>query len=114
MRKLLVPVLVMFGLVACAVTGSPPRDLFAKDDHAALAAWYTKEAAGLRWKVEEMRLMREMYAAPSYQPAPKESKAELIAHCQRFIELYSKAAEEAESMAQAYRGITEHKHEGDR
>lgn len=108
------PVLVLFGLVACAVTGSPPRDLLAKDDHAALAAWYTKEAAGLRWKVEEMRLMREMYEAPSYQPAPKESKAELIAHCQRFIEYYTKAAEEAESMAQAYRGITEHKHERDR
>lgn len=112
--KSLMPVLVMFGLVACADIGSPPRDLLAKDDHAALAAWYAKEAADLRWKVEEMRLMRNMYEAPSYQPAPKESKAELIAHCQRFIELYSKAAEEAESMAQAYRGITEHKHERDR
>lgn len=114
MRKLLALVLVMFALVACAVSGSPPRDLLAKDDHAALAAWYTKEAASLRWKAEEMRVMREMYETPSYQPAPKESKAELIAHCQRFIEYYSKAAEEAERMAQAYWGITEHKHERDR
>ena len=113
MRKLLVPVLVMFGLVACAAIGNPPRDLLAKDDHAALAAWYAKEAASLRWKVEEMRLMRDIYAAPSYQPAPKESKAELIAHCQRFIEYYTKAAEEAERMAHAHRGITEQKPERD-
>lgn len=62
------PVLVMFGLVACAASAGPPRDLIAKDDHAALAAWYTKQAADLRWKVEEMRLMREMYETPSYQP----------------------------------------------
>jgi hypothetical protein len=108
------PVLVMFGLVACAVTGSPPRDLLAKDDHAALAAWYAKEAADLRWKVEEMRLMQDIYAAPSYQPAPKESKAELIAHCQRFIELYSKAVEEAERMAQAHREIIRQGSESDR
>jgi len=114
MRKLLVPVLVLFGLVACAVIGSPPRDLLAKDDHAALAAWYAKEAAGLRWKVEEMRLMQDMYTAPSYQPAPKESKAELIAHCQRFIEYYTKAAEEAERMAQAHRKIIGQKSEKDR
>ena len=78
------------------------------------AAWYTKEAAGLRWKAEEMRLMLETYANPSYQPAPKESKAELIAHCQRFIEYYSKAAEEAERMAQAHREIIRQKSERDR
>jgi hypothetical protein len=112
--KSLIPVLVIFGLVACAVTGSPPRDLLAKDDHAALAAWYAKEAAGLRWKVEEMRLMQDMYTAPSYQPAPKESKAELIAHCQRFIEYYTKAAEEAERMAQAHREIIRQRPESDR
>jgi len=110
----LVLVLVMFGLLACAVTESPPSDLIAKDDHVALAAWYAKEAAGLRWKAEEMRQMRDMYAKPSYQPAPKESKAELIAHCQLFIEHYTKAAEEAERMAQAHRAIIGQKSERDR
>lgn len=109
-----VPVLVLFGLVACAVIGMPPRDLIAKDDHAALAAWYTKEAAGLRWKAEEMRLMLEIYANPSYRPAPKESKAELIAHCQRFIKYYTKAAEEAERMAQAHRDARKQSQEMDR
>ena len=109
-----IPVLVLFGLVACAAIGSPPQELIAKDDHAALAAWYAKEAAGLRWKVEEMRLMQDMYADPSYQPAPKESKAELIAHCQRFIEYYTKAAEEAERMAQAHRKIIGQNSERDR
>lgn len=98
-----VAVVVMFGLMACTVIERPPQDLITKDDHAALAAWYVKEAGRLRWKAEEMRLMLEIYAKPSYQPAPKESKAELIAHCQRFIEYYTKAAEEAERMAQAHR-----------
>ena len=109
-----VPVLVLFGLVACAAIGMPPQDLIAKNDHAALAAWYTKEAADLRWKAEEMRLMLELYANPSYRPAPKESKAELIAHCRRFIEYYTKAAEEAERMAQAHREIIGQKSERDR
>lgn len=110
----LMSVLVLFGLVACAAIASPPQELIAKDDHAALAAWYTKEAAGLRWKTEEMRLMREMYAKPSYQPAPKESKAQLIEHCQRFIEYYTQAAEEAERMAQAHRKIIGQNSERDR
>ncbi len=55
-----------------------------------------------------------MYAAPSYQPAPKESKAELIAHCQRFIEYYRKAADEADRMAQAHREIIVQSSERDR
>lgn len=58
--------------------------------------------------------MQDMYETPSYQPAPKESKAELIAHCQRFIEYYSKAAEEAERMAQAHREIIRQRPESDR
>jgi hypothetical protein len=107
----LVSIVVMFGLVACAVIESPPSDLIAKDDHGALAAWYEKEAARLRWKAEEMRLMLDMYARPTYQSSPKESKEELIAHCQRFIEHYTKAAEEAERMAQAHRAIIGQKSE---
>jgi hypothetical protein len=111
--RFFVPILMMFGLLACADIKSPPSDLIANDDHAALAAWYSKEAADLRWKAEEMRHMREMYAKPSYQPAPKESKAELIAHCQRFIEYYSQAAQEAERMAQAHRAIIGQKSDRD-
>ncbi len=101
----IVAALAMLGIMACAVIASPPQELLAKNDHAALAVWYAKEAAGLRWKSEEMRQMAEMYAKPSYQPAPKESKAQLIAHCQLFIEYYTKAAEEAERMAQAHRDV---------
>jgi hypothetical protein len=108
-----VPILVMFGLVACAAIESPPQDLIAKDDHATLAIWYAKEAAGLRWKAEEMRQMQDIYSQPSYRPAPKESRAELIAHCQLFIEYYTKAAEEAERMAQAQRAIIGQKSERD-
>ena len=65
--------------------------------------WYEQEAVRLRGKVEEMRQMVELYAKPSYQPAPKESKSELIAHCQLFIDYYTKAAEEAEALAKLHR-----------
>ncbi|MBA2486433.1 MAG: hypothetical protein H0V35_10115 [Nitrospira sp.] len=99
----IVAILVMVGVVACATVASPPQDLVAKYDHAGLEAWYVKEAAGLRWNAEEMRQMRDMYAKPSYQLSSKESKRELIAHCQLFIEYYTKAAEEAERMSQAHR-----------
>lgn len=47
--------------------------------------------------------LRRSCILPSYQPAPKESKAELIAHCQLFIESYTKAAEEAEALAKLHR-----------
>lgn len=107
------PILVMFGLVACSAIESPPRDLITKHDHAALATWYAKEAANLRWKAEEIRQMQDIYSQPSYQPAPKESKAELIAHCQRFIEYYTQAAEEAERIAQAHRASIGQKSEVD-
>ncbi len=85
-------------VMACAAT-APPRGLIERHDHGGLAAWYAQEATRLRGKAEDMRRMAEDYAKPSFQPSPKESKAQLIAHCQLFIEYYNKAAEEANALA---------------
>ena len=95
-------VLFMAAVMACSTT-VPPRELIERYDHGGLAVWYEQEAVRLRGKLEEMRQMLELYAKPSYQPAPKESKAQLIAHCRLFIEYYSKSAEEAEALAELHR-----------
>lgn len=89
-------------VLACATT-VPPRELIERNDHGGLATWYEQEAARLRANAEEMRLMAEEYAKPSYQVSPKESRAELISHCQLFIESYTKAAEQAQAMARLHR-----------
>ena len=94
--------LFILAVMACTTT-VPPRELIQRNDHGGLAMWYEQEAVRLRGKVEEMRQMVELYAKPSYQPAPRESKSELIAHCQLFIDYYTKAAEDAEALAKVHR-----------
>lgn len=89
-------------VMACATT-VPPRELIERNDHGGLATWYEQESLRLRAKAEEMRLMADEYDKPSYQVSPKESRAELITHCQLFIESYTKAAEQAEAMARLHR-----------
>ncbi len=93
----------VFIVVIMGCSTAPPRELFERNDHSGLATWYEQEAGRLRGKVEEMRQMIDMYAKPSYLPAPKESKTQLIAHCQSFITYYVKAAEEAEALAKLHR-----------
>lgn len=95
-------ILFMTVVIACATTG-PPQELLARHDHRGLATWYDQEAARLLGKAEEMRRMAQEYAKPSYQPSPKESKAESMAHCERFTEYYTKAAEEAKALAMFHR-----------
>lgn len=98
-------ILMMVGLVACAVIASPPRDLVAKNDHAALEAWYVKEAAHLRQRAKEMIVMAEEYQK---NPGPStrgvvSSKIDMVQHCHSLAAIYTKAAEEAEVMARAHR-----------
>jgi hypothetical protein len=97
-------VMFMVAVMACTTT-APPGELIQRNDHESLATWYAQEAARLRDKAEEMRQMADMYAKPSYQPAPKESKTELIAHCQLFIKLYIEGAREAEALAKLHRDL---------
>jgi hypothetical protein len=93
--------LFVVAVTACSMT--PPHELIERNDHSGLAAWYEQEAVRLRGKAEEMRQMAELYAKPSYRPAPKESKSDLIFHCRSFMDYYTKAAEEAETLAKLHR-----------
>ncbi len=93
--------LCIVAVMACST--APPRELIERNDHSGLATWYEQEALRLRGKAEDMRQMAELYAKPSYQPSPKESKTQLIAHCRLFIDSYTKSAEEAEALAKLHR-----------
>ena len=92
----------LFTMAIMACSTAPPRELIERNDHSGLAAWYEQEAVRLRGKAEDMRQMAELYAKSSYQPSPKESKTQLIAHCRLFIDYYTKSAEEAEALAKLH------------
>ncbi len=104
LSRWLTRVVLVFNVVVTACSTAPPHELMERNDHSELATWYEQEAVRLRGKAEEMRQMIEMYAKSSYVPAPKESKTQLIAHCQSFIQYYVKAAEEAEVLATLHHG----------
>lgn len=53
--------LLLTGLVGCSMVASPPVSQIASTDHAALTAWYDKEAAQLRQKAKDMELMAQRY-----------------------------------------------------
>lgn len=94
----------LFSVVVMACSTAPPRELLERNDHTGLASWYEQEALRLRGKTEEMRQMVERYATFSYPTlSPKETRANLIAHCRDFMQYYSKAAEEAEALAKLHR-----------
>ena len=81
----------------------PPTDLIIQNDHGGLAKWYEQEAIRLRGKADEMRRMVHQYDDPLFQPSPKETKQELIAHCETFIKYYTEAANEADALAKIHR-----------
>jgi len=88
--------------MACSM--GPPRDLLERKDHSGLATWYEQEAVHLRGKAKEMQQMIDRYAiVASSHLSPKETKADLIAHCRSFMQYYTKAAEEAEALAKLHR-----------
>src|SRR4030066_1935869 len=89
--------LVLGGLVACAMIASPPEGLIAKNDHAALAAWYDKEAAHLRQHGKDMMVMAEEYRK---NPGPStrgvvSPKIDLLQPCEGLVGMYTKEAEDA-------------------
>lgn len=94
--------LLIVTVTACSTV--PPRELLERNDHSGLATWYEQEAVRLKGKAEEMRQMAARYTAFS-EPhlSPKETKADLIAHCRDFMQYYIKAAEEAEALAKLHR-----------
>jgi len=81
----------------------PPTDLIIRNDHRGLAEWYEHQAIQLRSKADEMRHMVKEYDNPFFRPSPKETKQELIAHCETFINYYTQAAAEADVLAKIHR-----------
>ena len=103
-------VLMMVGVVACAVIASPPQDLVAKNDHAGLETWYVKEAAHLRQRAKDMLVMAEEYQknpGPSMRGVAS-SKIDLVQHCQSLAATYTKAADQAEVIARAHQDMRGH------
>ena len=100
--------LLMTGVVGCSMVGSPSAGQIAPTDHAALVAWYDKEAAQLRQKAKDMELMAQRYQE---RPALKAiegkhaPKTDAQQHCNNLVSLYTKAADEADELAQMHRGI---------
>jgi len=96
--------ILLFVMAVMACSTFPPRELIERNDHGGLASWYEQEAVRLRGKAEEMHQMSEQYSVFSYPTVfPKETKANLIAHCRSFMQYYTKAAEEAEALAKLHR-----------
>jgi hypothetical protein len=89
----------------------PSVDQVAPGDHAALAAWYDKEAAQLRQSAKDEMAMAEMYRKnPGYTNPGVVSQrpdrlSNMIQHCESMAAMYTKAAEEAERLAQDHRDI---------
>lgn len=101
----IVATLAAIGLAACALIAPPPADLISKNDHAALAAWYDKEAAHLRQHAKDMMIMAEEYQK---NPGPGtrgvlSPKIDFLDHCRTLAAMYTKAAEEADLLAQGHR-----------
>jgi hypothetical protein len=101
----IIATVVAIGVAACAIVASPPRDLVAKNDHTALAAWYDKEAAHLRQHAKDMMMMAEEYQK---NPGPSSRgvvspKIDFLDHCRTLAAMYSKAAEEADLLAKGHR-----------
>ena len=53
-------------------------------------------------EVDEMRRMVKQYEDP-LTPSPKQTREELISHCELFIKYYAQAAEEADTLAEIHR-----------
>jgi hypothetical protein len=105
--KGVVAVSMMMGMAACSTISNPPQDLVAKNDHAGLATFYAHEAADLRHRAEDMKMMVE-----AYQKHPEASvrgvmppKLDLGFHCQFLQSTYSKEADEADMMARRERNL---------
>lgn len=101
--------LLLGGLAACAsMMAHPPVGQIAPDDHAALAAWYDQEAAHLRQSAKDELAMAESYRKnPNFtrNVGRPDRMSNMTQHCETMAAMYTKAAEEAEQLAQDHRDI---------
>jgi len=86
------------------MVASPPEGLIAQNDHAALTAWYDKEAGHLRQHAKDIVVMEG-----EYRKNPDSSarglvppKIDRLQHCEALVGMYMKAAEEADLLAKGH------------
>ena len=106
--KGIVAAFMMMGIVACSMVSSPPVGQIAPNDHAALAAWYDKEAVQLRGKAKDMEDMKARYLKHPSLIAIEgmhNGKLDFQLRCNSLIGLYTKSAESADELAQMHRGM---------
>lgn len=106
--KTLLALLVIFGVVACTIIAPPPQELVSKNDHAALAVWYEKEAANLRQKAREMEVMTEEYRKDRERGRRlmiHPPKADFVQECNNLAVMYTNAASQAEKLATSHRDM---------
>lgn len=107
--KTLLAVLVIVGVVACTIIAPPPQELVAKNDHAALAVWYEKEAANLRQKAREMEVMIEEYRKDRERGRKlmiHPPKFDFVQECNNLTVMYTNAATQAENLATSHREMS--------
>ena len=102
--------LLLGGLVAFATIVSAAESMPSIKDHAAMAAWYDKEAANLRQHEKDMKVMKEEYAKNPNLIHSKTGdgmthKMDPVQHCDSLVMYYAKAAEGAEALAAGHRGM---------
>ena len=101
--------LLLTGVVGCSMVWSPPVAQIAPNDHAALVAWYDKEAAQLRQKAKDMEIMQQRYIKDPHLGHTGEQrvnpKFDMVQHCNNLIGIYTKAAEEADELARGHRSM---------
>ena len=109
MRRGILWGLVLGGLVGCAMVPSPPIGQIAENDHAAVAAWYDKEAAHLMQHAKDMTAMAEEYRKDPTRIHGSgggiSHKIDLAQHCDVLVGMYTKAAEEADLLAKGHRDM---------
>ena len=99
------------GLAGTSMSAGPPVGQIAASDHAALAAWYDKEAVQLRQQANDERAMADAYRKnPSAMHAAGggmsgSHKIDSAQHCDTLAYLYTKAAEEDDALAQGHRDM---------
>ena len=86
-------------LAGCA--SSSPKNFVQNNDHVGLKVWYQTEAATLRGKAEVMRQMAAEYRKQQTK-ANSASISILVQHCENLVELYTKTAEDAETLAKVH------------
>lgn len=96
--------LVLGGSLGCSMVATPPIGEIAGNDHAALAAWYEKEAAHLRQHAKDEMAMAEAYRK-NQDPGVVSHKIDMIQHCEALAGMYTKAAEEADEAAKTHRNM---------